>query len=485
MANALFSSALQNITGMPDPLAPSAAPTPAPKAAPTPAGPPTSREAFQQYQGIEKQIGELLPQQREFETMQAADLASREAKKRERGAAALGEYRTAVEAPEMRRERTAYEDASAVPFIPTADNARDLAAFFSLLGVIGTAIGVGGKGSALQAMNAMNGMMEGYRAGRQDLYKKEKDVFDSNVKALKTKIDTINNKMKEIAELAAIDLKKADLEADMLFAQEGADFLKKYKDKAGLAKTIELLQQKSKNAEKLYEFTRKEEDRATEARQRALDRLEQLKYQRGTQVIVQQMKDDRADGKKPDKSKMTQKENDAFNLRERLVPQLEEGIRVIDRINQEGNWPKLTGLLAVDPRAAEFAFKDDEEALSLIRTFAAFRSKEFETAGKALTKTEDKILSPLYRADLRAYEAVRNAMVKGVEEMRKEQAALQKRYPAQQADGSTPAQPQGSQPAASKVMPTGAKLSAYTKAHPEFDGDEEKAKAYLRTQGYQ
>ena len=37
-----------------------------------------------------------------------------------------------------------------------------------------------------------------------------------------------------------------------------------------------------------------------------------------------------------------------------------------------------------------------------------------------------------------------------------------------------------------KAMPTGEKLTEYTKKHPQdFGGDEEKAKAYLRTQGYE
>jgi hypothetical protein len=36
-----------------------------------------------------------------------------------------------------------------------------------------------------------------------------------------------------------------------------------------------------------------------------------------------------------------------------------------------------------------------------------------------------------------------------------------------------------------KPMPTGEKLKAYTTAHPEFEGVEQKAIDYLRTQGYE
>jgi hypothetical protein len=162
-----------------------------------------------------------------------------------------------------------------------------------------------------------------------------------------------------------------------------------------------------------------------------------------------------------------------------LIPELEEGIDILDRINKEGKWSKMTTLLALDTRAAEAAFKDDPEALKLIRTFAFFRSKEFETGGKALTKMEDRILAPLYRSDLRVYEAVRNAMVTGSQEMTREKEKLENQFPTLGGGSDTGGR------AAGKPMPTGAKLKAYTDAHPEFNGNEEAAKAFLRTQGYE
>jgi len=48
-------------------------------------------------------------------------------------------------------------------FIPTKDTAQDIAGLFSLIGVIGMVVG---KGNAMQAMGAMNGMLEGHRKGR-------------------------------------------------------------------------------------------------------------------------------------------------------------------------------------------------------------------------------------------------------------------------------------------------------------------------------
>ena len=117
------------------------------------------------------------------------------------------------------------------------------------------------------------------------------------------------------------------------------------------------------------------------------------------------------------------------DLRLILIPKLDAALPVLERIYKEGNWTKMTAALAIDSRAAEYLFRNDPEAINLILTFAYFRSKEFETAGKALTVKEDQILAPIVRADLRAYEGIRNAMVEGKKTLRQEQLSMEKTYP--------------------------------------------------------
>jgi flagellar hook-basal body complex protein FliE len=119
----------------------------------------------------------------------------------------------------------------------------------------------------------------------------------------------------------------------------------------------------------------------------------------------------------------------ANKLRNNLLPKLETAIPVLDRLHKEGRWGTLTTLLALDPRAAEVAFKNDPEAINLILTFAYFRSKEFEDAGKALTRKEDQILAPIVRGDLRVYEGIRNALVEGQKTLAVEQKQLENVYP--------------------------------------------------------
>jgi hypothetical protein len=193
------------------------------------------------------------------------------AKMGERMAEAYKTEKAAIEgSPEFANLRKLEDDLMNTEFIPTQDNAKDLGGLFSLIGVVGWAIGGSGKDSAIQAMTAMNGMLSGYQKGRTDLYKREKDIFDTKMKALQTKTLTLSNRLKQIAELASIDTKAANQEADNLFNQEQATFYKQIKDKFGLAATLEFAKNNVKAIDKAFEFKLKEEENAarkkTEAR---------------------------------------------------------------------------------------------------------------------------------------------------------------------------------------------------------------------------
>ena len=93
--------------------------------------------------------------------------------------------------PEREKLKTKREEFTDMKFVPTKDTAQDIAGLFSLVNVIGMAMGGGGKQSAQQAMYAMNGMLEGYQKGRGDLYKKEKESFDKNFKAMQEAVKTL------------------------------------------------------------------------------------------------------------------------------------------------------------------------------------------------------------------------------------------------------------------------------------------------------
>jgi len=124
------------------------------------------------------------------------------AKMGERMSEAYKAEKAAIEgSPEFSNLRKLEDELMDTEFIPTQDNAKDLGGLFSLIGVVGFAIGGSGKENAVQAMSAMNGMLSGYQKGRADLYKREKDIFDTKMKALQTKTLTLSNRLKQIAEL--------------------------------------------------------------------------------------------------------------------------------------------------------------------------------------------------------------------------------------------------------------------------------------------
>jgi hypothetical protein len=362
--------------------------------------------------------------EQKFKMAQEQDLAGRTAERTRARGAALGAEKTAIEGSEAMQRLSGVEAKMEVPFTPTKDNAMDLATLYSLIGVVGFAIGSGGKGNAMAAMSAMNGMATGYQQGRMDLYVREKDLFDTNLKQLKIRADTLGRDLERITKLAAYDRQKAELEADALFAEQGANFMKEYTRKYGLPKSLELAKQNVQNAQKIFELKERQEETARNKAEERAFKLQLAGMQDQTRRDIAAMK-----GGGRGEGKLTKEERAAHRLRQNLIPELEDGIQILDRLNQEGKWNKMTTLLALDTRAAEAAFKNDPEALKLIRTFAFFRSKEFETGGKALTRMEDKILAPLYRSDLRVYEAVRNAMNQGVLEMTREKDKLEDQFP--------------------------------------------------------
>ena len=170
-------------------------------------------------------------------------------------AQAYGKEKEAIEdSPEFAKLREVNDQLMNAEFIPTEDTAKDIAGLFSLIGVIGFAIGTGGKGNALNAMSAMNGMLKGYREGRADLYKRERETFDKNLQALKVKSDSLSQRLKQIAELAAIDTKAANAEADALFNQEQANFYKEYNEKFGLGATLKFAENNVEAVNKAFDY---------------------------------------------------------------------------------------------------------------------------------------------------------------------------------------------------------------------------------------
>ena len=334
-------------------------------------------------------------------------------------------------------------------FTVSKETLGGMATLASIIGVVGQIAGnTGGKQASLGAIKSMTGMMSGYQRGRADEFKRDQIEFDKQFKILQSKLDRASKEFDRSIAMMPYNMAEAQKIRSTAIASLGSDIIRAVDSKQGIVRANTLIKQ-------TIDVLDKELGRANALK------IAEMRGAGGT------------GGKIP--KEMIQ----AHSLREKIVPQLEEALPVLARLQREGKWDELSGLIGVDNRLAEYNFRDDPEAIKLIRTLALFRSSEFETAGKALTKVENKILAPLYQAGFRPYEAIDNAMKQSLMEMRKEQLRLERQYPnLRPQEDNLPQSPQ----AQAKPMPTGDRLKTY--ADDNFEGDEEAAKSYLASQGY-
>lgn len=199
-----------------------------------------------------------------FAALEKIDLAEREAAKQYKlGESASQQKREILDDPARAQYKKALED-KAKPFIPYEENAQDMMALFGLLNVVGFAIGSGGKEYSQAAMSAMNGMLEGHRKGREDLYKKEKSIFETNQRQLDSRIKQLLAFMQDNQLLTNMDKTARDQAIQSEFLQTGANFLSEYYKKNGYGKTVETLKEMVRASGKAAELVAKEEARAAE-----------------------------------------------------------------------------------------------------------------------------------------------------------------------------------------------------------------------------
>ena len=146
-------------------------------------------------------------------------------------------------------------------FVPTQDNVQSIASLFSLIGVMGM---VAGKGDAMRAMHAMNGMLEGHQKGRADLYKQEKATFEKNFNAMVKKHEEFRKEMEDAVKTAATDRELGYQKARNAAVKAGSNVVKAMIEKFGVAKAYESLIADNKSVEKAYELYRQEKQAAAQ-----------------------------------------------------------------------------------------------------------------------------------------------------------------------------------------------------------------------------
>lgn len=241
---------------------------------PKPQIPATGRLGFKEALGVQEPFlqrkAEMQPQ------ISAAEGDIAKAKQAQSEVLAGGKERAMQEFAQAEKgAKSAYEaklEAEPLPaFIPTKDTAEDIAGLFSVIGVIGMLVGGGGKMAAQRAMGAMNGMMEGYRKGRMDLYKQQRNEFDANFKSMLQKHQEFRKEMEDAVKLAATNKDAGFAAAELAATKAGSDIVKAQLRKGDLVGAYKLLEESEKGAVNAFNAEakqRQEEDKAKAADKR-------------------------------------------------------------------------------------------------------------------------------------------------------------------------------------------------------------------------
>ena len=181
--------------------------------------------------------------------------------------------------PERQTLKQTQESLKDAAFIPTKDNAQDIATIFSLMGIVGMAIGGGGKDNAYAAMAGMNGMLEGYKRGRADIYKRERESFDKNLKALQTKVQTLQQELTDAIQLKQQDFKAGETAIEIALAKSGSELLDLKRKKNGDMAALETVVQTGKDVDSLVKMSNDQFKQAEERRfkERELAQQERLR----------------------------------------------------------------------------------------------------------------------------------------------------------------------------------------------------------------
>jgi len=211
---------------------------------------------------IDVQIINNLAQQGEFQGKQAKQRAESEAQSlRELDTSRKALEKSLYESPAYKTiQEKSRELAEKSTFNPDQQNAQTLAAVFSIIGAAGFLLGGNNKNTAKAALSAMNGMAEGYSKGRDQYAKDQRLAFETNQKALRSTLDSLEKAFAFELEQNKNDLESATRNAKIAALERDASFINDNIDKYGLVSTLEQLRSNKKRLETVLGALQKKED---------------------------------------------------------------------------------------------------------------------------------------------------------------------------------------------------------------------------------
>jgi len=272
-------------------------------------------------------------------------------------------------------------------FVPSQDNFKDIAGLFSLIGVVGM---VAGKSSGLAAMNAMNGMLEGYRAGRNDLYKRERDVFDKNFKTMLQKHAEFRKEMDDAIKLAQTNRQAGLQAAELAAVRAGSEIVKAQVRRGDLLGAYETVKDAEAGAVKALEMVNANvnaerqaqvQAQAMEARFRQQQQLIDERFNRQEQLI-QKRAAEKAPAKAPTEVERGIRGNAMF------LSQIDDIIVKAEQLAKSGDIRGIGVVLGRVPYdISQLAMSKDER--DLLQDFAALTNAKLkDQSGATVTGAE-------------------------------------------------------------------------------------------------
>lgn len=242
-------------------------------------------------------------------------------------------------------------------FHPTQENAQSLGELFSLVSTVGLMLGSSGKMASMNALGAMNGMLQGWQKGRSDLYKKEKDVFDKEFQRIKNIRESLRKDLMDYMALVPYDKEAAMYKAEEIARKAGgSSIISAYMNKQQPEMALKILDSAGK-------VIQHKEDMEAKARQHRETLLSNEKLRLAQIAATQEMKRANLDYKDRDK-----------------VLSMTQGVRGIESL--------MTQLKDPDVKAGLQA-----KVAPLFEKLTSLGNAEFETAvNNALTGTDKTTL---------------------------------------------------------------------------------------------
>ena len=456
--------------------------------APSGAGGITSMSPRMPVEQREREIGGRIKQERdklaqadakmkEAEMEVEANIIGSRAQSREKQATDIRD-----KAEETKRKQAEFAD---VEFHPTEENAQSLAQLFSLVATSGLLLGSSGKMSAMNSLAAMNGMMEGWRSGRADLYKREVDKFNKEIDRRRRIREDLRQDLEDFIKLSATDREAADLKREEVIRKAGtSSIIGQYMLKSQAENALKTLEADLKIEQ---DIAKRQQDARAEERKMLAEKRKVAHEERMARIAEARLrlaedKASRGEGGKP--------------LKEKEISQLEglDSLATELRKLEKDFKPEYAslGLLGFGADMSLEAKRrlGDAEGAKAVQWWAKYQRLQAPNRhalfGATLTGNELKNYQSFTAKPSDDPTIVRNMLLDQADYS--EGTASQRKFAYEKSGFKVPQTAprpfldtySGGQQA--KPMPSGDKLKVYADQY--FGGDQTKAKDYLSSQGY-